>query len=421
MFISIIFVTYLFFYFIRLHEYFAASYNTGILSILLASSLLLYVFKPDKNLNTIVLPYMLGFFIWAILSHVSFGYLAGTIETADTLYKLLILYLISAALFVDMRRLEFYMKFIALCAFVMALHGIDQFHGDGTGWTGRKLLQGRIRYLGGFGDPNDLGMLFCIAIPIYFYFLNKSRFILIRILWLMGVTVLLYGIYLTHSRGTLLSLLALIGFYGWHKYSRAVVISVAVIAFPMAYALTRLSTISSSEASARGRIDAWAEGFFMLRSDPFFGVGHGLFTDYHHLVAHSSYVQTFAEIGLIGYFFWVGMFAVPIYLLYKFVYKFKLTEDSKTDISEISLLAHKKIATTVLYALLAYALCAFFISRSTQPLLFLMCGMSAGMITMLASAIPGFETPRFRDTFKINSFVVISSIMLIYISIKVFW
>ena len=160
MLVSFFFVTYLSFYFLRLHEYRPETADTSILSILLAICFLLYIFIQEKNLKTIVLPYLIGFFVWALLSHISFGYLWGTIDTANALYKVVILFLVSAALFADKSRLEFYMKFISICAFVMALHGIDQFN-NGVGWTGIPLIQDtRIRYIGVFADPNDLGMLF---------------------------------------------------------------------------------------------------------------------------------------------------------------------------------------------------------------------------------------------------------------------
>ena len=422
MLISFLFISYLSFYFLRLHEYSPETAQTNILAILLGTCVILYLFKPEKNLKVVQVPYITGFFVWSLLSHISFGYLAGLIVTAEELIRLLILYFIASALFVDIKRVNLYLKFICLCAFIMALHGIDQFHSGGIGWTGMILSQGtRIRYIGVFGDPNDLGMLFLIAIPIYLYFLSKSKFILSQILWLISTVVLLYAIYLTNSRGTLVGLFALLGFYGWHKYSRTLITVVIVALLPIAFAATRLSTISSSEASQRQRLDSWTEGFYMLRSDPLFGVGHGLFRDYHYQVAHSSYVHTFAEIGLIGYFFWLGFLSMSIYALYVFIYKYPAIENDKNTGIDLNLSELKALASTIMYSLLAFAVCGFFISRGTQPILFLLCGMSAGIIAQINKQYSDAKILTFTNTFKPTVYLTIGSVIIIYFIVRVAW
>ena len=46
----------------------------------------------------------------------------------------------------------------------------------------------------------------------------------------------------------------------------------------------------------------------MLKSHPLTGVGYDQYTEYHYAVAHNSFVHTFAELGLIGAYIFVGMF-----------------------------------------------------------------------------------------------------------------
>lgn len=422
MIISFFFIVYLTFYFLRFHEYSYVTADTSLLALLLGACMVLYLFHKEKNLKVIQLPFIVGFFVWACVSHISFFYLEGTITTADKLIRLVIFYLIAAALFVDKDRLELYLKFICMCALIMAIHGFYQIYNGGVGWSGQPLSQGtRIRYVGVFSDPNDLGMLLLMSIPFYFYFLTKSNFIFSKILWLLLVVVLIYAIYLTNSRGTLLTLFALFGFYGWHKYSRTLVLTGIAITVPAVFAVTRLSTISTSESSARERISAWTEGFYMLRSDPIFGVGYDLFRDHHHLVAHSSYVQSFAETGLIGYFFWLGLLSMSIYPLYKFVYKYSPENSSNLKHGDDLLLQQKKIANTVMYSLIAYAGCAFFISRGDQPLFFLACGMSAGVLTQINKNFPDHQMVSFKEGRRITIYILIVSILVIYASIRIFW
>jgi len=422
MLISLFFISNLSFYFLRLHEYRPETADTSIILMLLVACLFLYIFYKGKNLKVIHIKFMVGFVLWALISHISFGYLEGTIDTLDELLPLLMLFLISAAIFVDRGRLEFYLKFICLCAFVMALHGVDQALTDGYGWTGMPSTRdGRIRYIGAFADPNDLGMLFVMSIPIYFYFLSKSKFIFIKLTWFLAVLLLVYAIYLTNSRGTFVALFALFLFYGWHHYSKILVLTFIGFALPIALVATRLSTIGSSDSASRQRIDAWTQGIYMLRSDPIFGVGHDLFTDHHYLVAHSSFVQTFAEIGLIGYFFWLGLLGVSIVCLYKFVYLYDGNDHDESIVNQTALIKDKNLCNAVLYSHVGYSACAFFISRSTQPLLFLMCGMSAGMLQILYKDYSNYNKISFKAFSKPVIYAVICSILFIYTVIKLFW
>ena len=50
----------------------------------------------------------------------------------------------------------------------------------------------------------------------------------------------------------------------------------------------------------------------MLKAQPILGVGYGQFVDHHPLTAHNSLVLCFAETGLLGSFFWVGLFVVTV-------------------------------------------------------------------------------------------------------------
>lgn len=425
MLLSALFAFYLSLYFLRLHEYRPETAQTPLLLVTLASCAVIYLLSKNKNINTVQTKFLIGFFVWALLSHVSFGYLQGFTDTFDELVRLLILFFISSCLFVDAKRLEFYFKFIAICALIMAIHGILQAR-NGIGWTGMPpLIRGeliRIRYIGSFADPNDLGMLFCIVSPFFLYAIKNYKSKLLKLIWACGLAAIMYAIYLTDSRGTLLGLFLMFGLYGWYRFSKKIMLTALGVLVPIAFVATRLSTINSGEASAAGRVDAWTEGIYMLRSDVLFGVGHGLFTDYHHRVAHSSYVQTFAEIGLPGYFFWFGFLFMSMYILYRFAYKYKPDLSALTENQIVKYNESKMLSVTMLYSLLGYAGTAFFITRATQPILFIICGMAAGLITQIYKQdFPNYKKLKFIDCVKPAIFSSVASIVLIYISIRLFW
>ena len=111
-------------------------------------------------------------------------------------------------------------------------------------------------------------------------------------------------------------------------------ITVGIIAIPLAMALaiavtvgfvflvlgpSRMTTFDSTEASANMRFWYWSFGVELLFQHPIFGAGYGQFLELNHgMLAHNSFVQCFAELGLVGYFFWIEiMFAHNITSLIK--------------------------------------------------------------------------------------------------------
>jgi O-antigen ligase len=76
--------------------------------------------------------------------------------------------------------------------------------------------------------------------------------------------------------------------------------------------IARMDTLSTGESSAEGRIKSWAQGWYMLRSNPAVGVGPLNYSHYHPMAAHSSLVQIAAETGMLGLFCWIGFLYFPL-------------------------------------------------------------------------------------------------------------
>jgi O-antigen ligase len=143
---------------------------------------------------------------------------------------------------------------------------------------------------------------------------------------------------------------------------------IAAIVLPALWGATRLSTISSDDESAEGRVDAWYEGFQMLRESPLFGVSMGGFVDHNDLTAHNSIVLAMAELGLVGYTFWFLFFVHSASLG---------TRAAHLDALDVRS-GNRDAARAVVVAGIAVFVAAMFLSRSYNPLLFMVCGLSAG-------------------------------------------
>src|SRR5690606_7398910 len=123
---------------------------------------------------------------------------------------------------------------------------------------------------------------------------------------------------------------------------------------------------SSKEESAGSRIDAWYEGIQMFKNHPMFGVGYGNFMDHHYLTAHNSFVLGFAEMGLFGYFMWIAL------LVLSFKSVNAVSHHAPADSLE------RTGGLLLRAALGGYLTCAWFLSSTYLPILFVLMALCAG-------------------------------------------
>jgi hypothetical protein len=165
----------------------------------------------------------------------------------------------------------------------------------------------RLRGLGFINDPNDFAQLIVCLIPLMFIFWRPKKIISNIIFVTVPVSALLFGVYLTHSRGALLALMAIIILAARRRTGTlpALLLAGGVFAASLALNFTGGRDISADAGSDRTAL--WSSGLQMLKSHPLFGVGLGAFADNcdgcGH-TAHNSLVVCAAELGLFGLYFW---------------------------------------------------------------------------------------------------------------------
>ena len=126
------------------------------------------------------------------------------------------------------------------------------------------------------------------------------------------------------------------------------------------------------DESARGRIVAWGDGIHMLKMSPIFGIGKGRFGEYASTVkvAHNSFVQCWAELGLLGYFFWIGMLIASV----KDGYALGKERSDDPEKGEIG-----RVARVALSALIGFLASSVFLTRTYTAELFIMVGLVAAL------------------------------------------
>lgn len=319
---------------------------------------------------------MLWLFAAVFVTNMVHMLVPNAIEQVTDFIPKLVMYLLIANLVTTHRRLKGIINLIVFLTLVLCFSGVMQ-HLTGVGFGGMDAYKGRIRAIGIFNDPNDLAMALVIALPLLLLKLIERVPPWQRILATLATGFLVYTLMLTESRGGLIAFAVLIMIMFARRFGNAIGAAVGGVVLVAVVALgPRMGTISTEEASAYGRIQAWSLGLDLFQQFPLFGVGAGQFTEYHFRTAHNSFVLGIAEMGVFGMLPWIML----IYLTIKnsaFIGK-HLRDAGMQDIG-----IH---VDTVRYGLIAYCLSAYFLSRTYSELLFILVGLGAAITQMFVSA-----------------------------------
>ncbi len=361
-----------------------------------------------------------AFLVAQMVSHIVNGWFGGATEELSTFGPAVLAFLVLSHVAATRERLQSLLAVFTLCGVVLAAHGIEQVQ-LGVGWTGIGLSQEtRIQYVGIFNDPNDLGMLFVIALPMTFFLARRGGLLgLRRLFWWSAAAAILYAIFLTASRGAVVALLALAGVWVWQRRGIVLAGLVGVAALAALLALpSRLSEIDAAESSAAGRVDAWYSGLEMFLSHPLFGIGPGLFADNNaNLTAHNSFVLVIAEMGIVGYTIWLAFLGYGVLMTLAVLRHAPPATGEAQDAADWK--TERALAMTLLLAQVGYLGTAFFLSRSYVILLYLLAALVLGWYTGARRRWP--DLPAFalsRDLVR-WPVLAVASVIGLYIIVKI--
>lgn len=328
---------------------------------------------------------MLGLFGAILLSHLAHTYFGGMLDAFTQFGVNFILFFVILNALNTERKLKIAIWFIIFLISAMAVQGIFQTQ-TGIGWAGQAITRQvgevvdkisgkitleetfRINWVGIFNDPNDLALTFVVAIGILFALLLGKSGVIVRIISLVLIGLLSYGVYLTNSRGGLLAL-AVTGFFYFVKRSKKMligsIIGILCVVAVFAFGPSRKSVLSLEDESAANRVEMWYEGMQMLKSNPLFGIGYRMFQEDLPLTAHNSYVLAFAELGLLGFFFFVG-------LLFTSFRELSIVQAHNASLGSYAL--------GLQTALVGFCAAAFFLSRTYVILPYLLAAISGSML-----------------------------------------
>jgi O-antigen ligase len=262
---------------------------------------------------------LLGLVVAIALSQVAHGWLGGVFESWRTFLPSAAVFFFLVVNVTTIRRLKIVTMAAVASCLVVAVEALCGYY---AGYHGEMFIylnniyspEGdvighltRIRGAGFLSDPNDLAQILLIALPLAFIAWRRGRVVANFFVVLVPAALLLWTTYLTHSRGGLIALAAVVLMAARKKLGTTASMVLAAVFILGMLALDFTGGRGISAADGADRLEAWANGLEMFKSAPLFGIGFNAFTDFNEITAHNSFVLCLAELGILGSTLWMAL------------------------------------------------------------------------------------------------------------------
>lgn len=200
---------------------------------------------------------------------------------------------------------------------VPAIAGVEHRFVDGGDES--SLL--RLRGVGLFHDPNDFALLLVSAGLITAGAFGGLQSALVRLALCVPLAILGYALFLTHSRGGVLSAGAgvLAFFVARVGVRNGLIIAVGVVPAGLLLLSRRQATLNLADPqdTFQTRLGLWSDSLMLFRESPITGIGQDKLVDRIGQVSHNSFLHAFAEMGIIGGMLFLGVFVVLLVSLWQ--------------------------------------------------------------------------------------------------------
>jgi putative inorganic carbon (hco3(-)) transporter len=363
---------------------------------------------------------LLIFIVAIFASQATRGWLSGAISAVSTFAFSAVIFILACMNISSFKRLRSTMGILVICSVTLAGLSIVSYH---TGLMSELLLlrQGtslaeaagtsalaitspnedvnkvwlwRIKSFGFLSDPNDFAQFLLLGALFIFSLQKPNQKVRLLFVTLPICALLIYAVLLTQSRGAITGLGAIIFVMSYFRFGlgKTLLAMLPVIALILSRSIVNGGReFSASEESAGGRIAAWSEGLVMLMNRPIFGVGFDSFTDHHTYTAHNTFVLCFSELGLVGYFAWLGLLVFVLLGIRDGLLRLPVNAGFSES---------KQYLRMITIAMAGFLACAFFLSRTYSPTLYVLLAM--GISIERLARLEFSENVKARKTSTIN-------------------
>jgi len=356
---------------------------------------------------------MLGFWFAICMSSLSKLWLRGTLQNFIAFAPVVCLYFMVAVNATSTARIRTVCIVLSLCGVVMSLMGIMAYYTDFmkeqllmTRFEEGLELVRRVRATGVLGDPNDFSQFLVVGIGMLGVLWKKGYALRNLLVLAPPVAVMVFAIYLSGSRGAIFGLAVLVFVAISTRLGPLQSMALAAVMFLVMMAANfgggRHITLQEE------RVMIWGTGISMLKTHPLFGVGYNQFTEHSDLTAHNSFVLCFAELGLFGYFFWLGLILVSVLNLRRLA-KLKVEDEEQAKVARLVY-----PLTAAMYSFLATG---WFLSRTYNATLFIHVALVGALTQVRKEADPNLEAapPRW---IPVTIGLQFASVILIWLTIR---
>jgi O-antigen ligase len=230
-------------------------------------------------------------------------------------------------------------------------------------------------------DPNDFAQFLVLLLPLLWLWWKKQGFFWNTLTIGLPSAYLIYGIYLTRSRGAAVGMciVALLAFR-----RRLGTIASTILAGGMGFGFIALGFTGGrgiSIGSGTDRLALWSDGLGMFKHAPLWGIGFREYADYAEMNAHNAFIQCMAETGLVGYTLWLGLLITNMYYLHALM---------KKGAEELVPPDTRAAAQCISLAFYGLMITSWFLSRAYIETLYLMLGLTVALHAIAASENPQF-------------------------------
>jgi O-antigen ligase len=193
---------------------------------------------------------------------------------------------------------------------------------------------------------------------------------------------------------------------GWRK-----TLALAVVAAPAIFLVFggRQTDFSTGSGTSQERVRLWSEGFAFFQESPLFGIGQGAYVDRAGLVAHNSFLHSFAEMGVVGGMAFVGAFFCSLYGCWRL-------GRSQDQLADPDL---RQLRPYILAIVTAYAVGLMSLTRVYVVPTYLILGLGAAFLRLAAASGP-FPGLRLNGRLALQIAGVSGLILLcIYVGVRV--
>jgi O-Antigen ligase len=351
-----------------------------------------------------------------VLSHLARGALYDARVGGLAFFKVFLYFLLILAWVDSPARMRQFVLCLCACTIAQAIVGSLEYNGtidlstlrtieqaDADSATGVTSLVRRLCGIGIFNDPNDFCLLLVATAALCFGLIRNRHLGRSRKGWWAPLGFCIYSIILTGSRGGFLSLLAAIGAGLVARYGKQRALLAAALLLPVLLTIfagrqTHID-LTDPDNTFQTRLNCWQDSLDLFKQSPVFGVGQEQQAQLRDSVAHNSYLQNFAELGLPGGACFLGAFALALLGVYR-------TNVSHAD-SELAGLRPIMLAIMV-----GYAVGLLSLSRTYAISTYIVLGLVAAYINLTPRLRPLRLDGRFAERLAAGSILFIAATFL---------